>query len=242
MTSEPRFSLVVPIHNEEENVDSLLDELDEVLVSHGPFEVVAVDDASTDRSLELLRKWKERHAAPWLRVLRLRQKAGQSGAVMAGVDVARAAIVATVDGDLQNDPRDLPSMLARVESGEVDGVFGVRRQRRDTWMRRTSSRVGNRVRNWITGDTAFDAACGIKVVRRDYFSRVPRFVGMHRFMITLVRCHGGRVEQMDVNHRPRHAGRAKYGVSNRIWRGLRDCFAVRWLRSRALKHRTEEEY
>ncbi|MCA8953274.1 MAG: glycosyltransferase [Planctomycetes bacterium] len=236
------FSLIVPIHDEEENVDRLLDELAAVLAAHGPMEVIAVDDGSVDRSLARMREWKQQHGADWLRIVQLVANVGQSAAVMAGAEIARAPIIATIDGDLQNDPADLPAMVARVESGEVDGVFGVRRSRQDTWVRRVSSRIGNVVRNWITGDSVRDAACGIKVVRREFFLGVPRFVGMHRFMATLVRYLGGRVVEMDVNHRERYAGTAKYGIGNRMFRGLRDCFSVRWLRSRLLRHRVEHEY
>jgi dolichol-phosphate mannosyltransferase len=240
--SELRFSLVVPIYNEQENVGALLAEAGDVLAGAGPFELLAVDDGSTDQSRARMLVWQREHGADWLRIVVLAQNAGQSAAVMAGVECARAPIVATLDGDMQNDPRDLPAMIDRVERGEVDGVFGVRRRRQDTFVRRLSSRIGNRVRNWITGDKVADAACGIKVVRREYFLRVPRFVGMHRFMASLVRFAGGRVAEVDVNHRPRHAGAAKYGIGNRLLRGLRDCFAVRWLKSRILTHRIEEVY
>jgi dolichol-phosphate mannosyltransferase len=143
---------------------------------------------------------------------------------------------------MQNDPRDLPAMIARVESGACDALVGVRRRRQDTFTRRLSSRIGNAVRNWLTGDRVTDAACGIKVIRRDLFLAAPRFVGMHRFMATLVRYLGGKVEEMDVNHRPRAAGTAKYGIGNRIWKGLRDCFAMRWMRTRILRHRVKEEF
>lgn len=237
----PRFSLVVPIYNEAENVDALLDEVAEVLLPHGPLEVLLVDDGCRDRSVEQMQQWKRRHQAAWLRIVRLAANSGQSGAVLAGVEQARTDIVATMDGDLQNDPRDLPAMVARVESGEVDAVFGVRRKRRDTWVRRLSSRIGNGVRNLITGDRVADAACGIKVIRRSLFLRVPRFHGMHRFMATLVRWLGGRVVEVDVNHRPRAAGTAKYGIGNRALRGLRDCFALRWLRARLLRQEVREE-
>jgi len=237
-----RFSLVVPIYNEEENVGNLLDEVSEVLASHGPFEAVLVDDGSTDRSLQRMRDWKLHQGANWLRIVTLVRNSGQSAAVMAGVEQARSAIVATLDGDMQNDPRDIPTMLLRVEAGEVDGVVGVRRKRRDTFTRRVSSKVGNGVRNWLTGDRVTDAACGIKVIRREFFLRAPRFVGMHRFMATLVRYLGGTIAEVDVNHRPRAAGMAKYGIGNRIWKGLRDCFAMRWLRTRVLLHRVKEEF
>jgi dolichol-phosphate mannosyltransferase len=237
-----RFSLVVPIYNEEENVATLLSEIGEVLTPHGPFEAVVVDDGSTDRSLERMRSWKREHGATWLRIVALERNGGQSAAVMAGAEQARAAIVATIDGDMQNDPRDIPAMLACVEAGESDAVVGVRRKRKDTWTRRVSSRIGNAVRNWLTGDRVADAACGIKVIRREFFVRAPHFAGMHRFMATLVRYQGGKVVERDVNHRQRAAGTAKYGIGNRIWRGLRDCMAMRWLRTRILTHRVREEF
>lgn len=238
----PRFSLVVPIYDEEQNVQRLLAEVDEVLRPHGPFEALLVDDGSSDRSVERMRAWKQEHAATWLRIVVLAGNSGQSAAVMAGVEQARAPIVATMDGDLQNDPRDLPGMVARVEAGECDAVVGVRRRRQDSFTRRLSSRIGNGVRNWLTGDRVTDAACGIKAIRRDLWLRAPRFVGMHRFMATLVRYLGGSVVEVDVNHRPRAAGTAKYGIGNRIWKGLSDCFAMRWLRARVLLHRVEEEF
>jgi dolichol-phosphate mannosyltransferase len=236
-----RFSLIVPIYNEQANVQNLLDEIAAVLAGHGPFEALLVDDGSQDASKERMLQWKRDRRADWLRIVCLARNSGQSAAVLAGVEQARAAIVATLDGDMQNDPRDLPAMLQRVEAGEADAVVGVRRQRRDGFVRRASSRIGNGVRNWLTGDRVTDAACGIKVIRRAMFLRVPRFVGMHRFMATLVRWLGGRVVEMDVNHRPRAAGVAKYGIGNRALKGLRDCFAVRWLHSRMLRHEVREE-
>lgn len=236
-----RFSLVVPVFDEEENVGNLLAEVEQVLVPHGPFEAVLVDDCSRDRSLERMREWKRARGAAWLRIVTLERNAGQSAAVMAGVEQARGPIVVTIDGDMQNDPRDIPALLRLVESG-ADAAVGVRRKRQDTFVRRVSSKIGNGARNWITGDRVTDAACGIKAIRRDFFLRAPRFVGMHRFMATLVRYLGGKVVEMDVNHRQRAAGKAKYGIGNRIWKGLRDCFALRWLRTRILMHRVKEEF
>ncbi|MBL8751929.1 MAG: glycosyltransferase family 2 protein [Planctomycetes bacterium] len=237
-----RFALVVPIYNEQDNVQALLDEVEQVLVPHGPFEAVLVDDGSKDASLERMRSWKQAHAAHWLRIVTLVRNSGQSAAVMAGVEQARADIVTTMDGDMQNDPRDLPAMVARVAAGECDAVVGVRRKRQDTFTRRLSSKIGNGVRNWLTGDRVTDAACGIKAIRREFWLRAPKFVGMHRFMATLVKYLGGTVVEVDVNHRQRAAGVAKYGIGNRIWKGLRDCFAMRWLRTRVLLHRVKEEY
>lgn len=236
-----RFSLVVPIYNEEETVQELLAEIGDVLVAHGPFEALLVDDGSRDASVERMCAFKQERGADWLRIVRLRANSGQSSAVMAGVEQARAEIIATLDGDMQNDPRDLPLMLERLERGECDAVVGVRAQRRDTFVRRASSKIGNAVRNFLTGDRVKDAACGIKVIRRSFFLRAPRFVGMHRFMATLVRYLGGEVVEQDVNHRERFAGTAKYGIGNRMFKGLRDCFAMRWLRTRLLRHEVGEE-
>ncbi|MFT4842194.1 MAG: dolichol-phosphate mannosyltransferase [Planctomycetota bacterium] len=237
-----RFSLVIPIYNEEETVESMLAEVEEVLVSHGPFEALFVDDGSKDNSVALMRAFKKERGASWLRIVSLLNNCGQSAAVMAGVEQARGPIIATLDGDMQNDPRDIPSMLERVESGECDACVGVRAKRQDTWTRRMSSRIGNGVRNVLTGDKVKDAACGIKVIRRAFFMRAPRFVGMHRFMATLVRYLGGKVIEQDVNHRQRFAGTAKYGIGNRMWKGLRDCFAMRWVRARLLMHEVREEF
>lgn len=236
-----RFSLVVPIYDEEDNVAALLDEVEDALSGHRPFEAVLVDDGSTDRSRSRMREWKAAHGAQWLRIVALARNRGQSAAVLAGVERARAAVVATMDGDMQNDPRDIPRLLGPVEAGEADAVVGVRAARRDSFVRRVSSRIGNGVRNWITGDRVTDAACGIKCFRRELFLQAPRFHGMHRFMATLARYGGGRVLELEVNHRPRAAGKAKYGIGNRALRGLRDCFGVRWLGSRVLRYEIEEE-
>ncbi len=241
MSDAPKYSLVVPIFDEEDNVVPLLEEVVAALGPIGPFEAIFVDDCSRDRSVERMLAWKQQHRADWLRIVSLAQNRGQSAAVLAGAEQARAPIVCTLDGDRQNDPADLPAMLARVESGAVDGVTGVRRNRKDTFTRRMSSKIGNGVRNWLTGDRVTDSACGIKAYRRELFLAVPRFHGMHRFMATLVRFCGGKVEEVDVNHRPRIAGQAKYGIGNRALRGLKDCLAVRWMRSRVIVYRVAGE-
>ncbi|MCK5944766.1 MAG: glycosyltransferase, partial [Planctomycetes bacterium] len=150
MTDTPlRFSLVVPIYNEEETVATMLAEVEEVLSPHGPFEALFVDDGSKDRSLEVMRAFKRERDAKWLRIVTLKANSGQSAAVMAGAEQARAPVIATLDGDMQNVPRDIPSMLERVERGEADAVVGVRAQRQDTFVRRASSRIGNGVRNLL---------------------------------------------------------------------------------------------
>jgi len=193
-----------------------------------------VDDGSTDDGRRRMEAWKRDHAARWLRILRFHRPRGQSAALSAGLDHARAPLVATMDGDLQNDPRDLPALVAALDDPAVAGATGVRVHRRDGWVRRWSSRVGNAVRDVVTGDAVTDAACGIKVFRREAWDAVPRFDGMHRFVPTLVRQAGGRVVELPVRHRPRRAGRSKYGILDRALRGLVDCLAVRWWATRRL--------
>jgi len=237
----PRLSLLIPIHNEAENIDNLLDEIRDVLSPVAAFEVLLMNDASSDQSLALMIAWKDRNAASWLRILTLETQSGQSGALMAGIEQTRAPLVCTMDGDMQNDPRDLVTMLEMLEDEALAGVSGMRVDRQDTFVRRLSSKIGNGVRNTITGDSVQDSACGIKMFRRRYWLMVPRFNGMHRFMPTLVRYAGGQVREIAVNHRARIAGTAKYGIGNRALRGLKDCFAVRWYRSRLLRYGVKEE-
>ena len=232
---------MVPVYNEEENVAALLDEVSEVLLPLGAFEALLVDDGSSDRTAEFGGRWKAEHGVDWLRIVRLRHNRGQSAAVLAGVERATAPIVLIMDGDQQNDPRDFRPMLDLVESGRYQAVTGHRVERRDTFVRRASSRIGNAVRNLITGDHVRDAACGIKAMRRSLFLALPRFNGMHRFMVTLARCAGADVLEVPVSHRPRAAGVAKYGIGNRALRGLWDCFAVRWYRKRLLVFAVKEE-
>jgi dolichol-phosphate mannosyltransferase len=158
---------------------------------------------------------------------------------MAGFRAAHGEIAVTLDADLQNDPADIPLLLAKM--GDYDAVCGVRAGRRDSWIRRVSSRIGNGFRNWVTGDRVTDTGCSLKAYRRAHLLCLPPFRGMHRFLPTLLRMLGHSVCEVDVNHRARAYGEAKYGVWNRMFRGLRDCFGVRWLRSRALKYEIAEE-
>ncbi len=241
-----RVSLVIPMHDEEDNVVPLLEEVETALAGVWPFEVVLVDDCSRDATLSRACAFKAAGATAgaraWLRILHLERQVGQSGAVLAGVERARARLIATLDGDRQNDPADVPRLLSLVESGACDGVAGVRVRRQDSFVRRVSSRIGNGARNWITGDRVTDAACGVKVLPRAAFLKAPRFNGMHRFMPTLMRYVGLRIVEEPVNHRPRGAGRAKYGIGNRALRGLRDCLAIRWYRRRVVEPRVEREW
>ncbi len=228
----PQISVVLPVFNEAENLPSLLEEITGTLRGlERSFEILAVDDASTDRSVQVLEALRREH--PELRLLRHRRNCGQSAAYASGFAHARGEVVVTLDADGQNDPHDLPALLAALRPG-VDCVTGIRTRRQDTWVKRLSSRIANAYRNWVTGDRVTDAGCTFRVVRRAALREVPVFNGMHRFLPTLLRWQGFTVVELPVNHRPRTRGVSKYGVGNRLWRGLRDCLAMRWYAARAL--------
>lgn len=227
-------SLVLPVHNERANLAGLVGEIGAVFATR-PYEIVAVDDGSTDGSRDELR----RLAADGerLRVVALRARSGQSAALAAGWDVARGDAVVTLDADGQNDPADAPSLLAILEADPgLAAVVGVRIGRRDGAWKRLQSAVANGVRNVVTGDHVRDTGCGLKAFRRSALRDLPRFDGMHRFLPTLIRRAGGRVAEHPVRHRPRLHGSSKYGMWNRSLRGLRDALGVRWLRRRALRY------
>lgn len=236
----PDLSVVFPVYNEEENVPILLAEIAAALDGKGwTYEIVAVDDGSRDGSLEVLRSSKAKH--PNLRVVSFEKNAGQTAALDAGWRAARGTLVVSLDADLQNDPADIPPMMKKLEQSGADMVIGVRVNRHDTWSRKMQSKIGNGVRNWITGDHITDTGCSLKLVRREAVERVKLFTGMHRFLPTLVRMQGYKVVEMPVNHRPRQFGTSKYGAMNRAFRGLADCFAVRWMGKRMLTYKVKDE-
>lgn len=228
------ISAVIPVYNEIESLPGLLDELGPVLRATGrPFEVILVDDGSADGS----GAWIEGRARtdPQVRGVLLEANVGQSGALAAGLRHARGAVVVTLDADGQNDPSSIPALLAALEHADV--VSGVRTPRADSWTRRVSSRVANTVRRAAIGDTISDVGCSLKAYRREALEGIPLFVGAHRFLPALCQFRGARVAEVPVRHRPRQHGVSKYGVGNRLFRGIRDLFGVRWLKSRMLRHR-----
>jgi dolichol-phosphate mannosyltransferase len=238
--TRPDLSVVFPVYNEEENIPLLLREIAQALEGRGwTYEIVAVDDGSTDRSLEVLRGSRERY--PMLRVLALEKNSGQTAALDAAWRAAEGLMVVSLDADLQNDPADIPAMIQKLDSTRSDMVIGVRVNRQDTWSRKMQSKIGNGVRNWITGDRITDTGCSLKLVKREAIDRVRLFTGMHRFLPTLVRYAGYQVVEMPVNHRQRRFGTSKYGAMNRAFRGLADCFAVRWMGKRMLNYRVSED-
>jgi dolichol-phosphate mannosyltransferase len=233
------LSVVAPAFNEVDNLPQLIEEIAAAAPDcGGPWEIVIADDASDDGSVELLRRLMGEH--PQLRVLEMRRRSGQSAAMEAALRAARGRYVATLDADCQNDPADIPRLLKLVAGGECDLVNGWRKARKDTALRRLTSRLGNGLRNWLTREDLHDSGCGLKVFRRECVERMKLLNGMHRFFATLVRMEGYRVREVVVNHRPRTAGVAKYGFWNRFFRVLRDAVAVRWMQARVVTWQADE--
>jgi dolichol-phosphate mannosyltransferase len=222
----PALSIVIPVHNEEGNIEPLLDEVRRTLGDFpGGLELVIVDDGSTDRTLARLQDAAQQDTR--IRVAHFRRNLGQTAAMAAGFRLARGKSVVTLDGDLQNDPADVPALVALLKDWDV--VCGVRAKRRDTWLKRISSRIANGYRNWATGDNIVDTGCTLKAYRREWLDRLELYNGMHRFLPTLLKMRGARVTQVPVRHRPRVAGKTHYGTWRRLVKGLDDVWAVRWM-------------
>lgn len=231
-------SVVVPVKDEEENVIPLATEIVAALDGVESFEIVYVDDGSGDHTPEIIEEAKQKF--PMLRGIRHKQCAGQSTAINTGVHAAHGELIATLDGDGQNDPADIPALLEKYR--EVSGakahpvmIAGWRAKRKDTWLKRVSSKVANGVRSTLLGDATPDTGCGLKVFPRALFVGFPAFNHMHRFMPALTIRAGGEVISVPVNHRPRERGQSKYGLFNRLWVGIVDIFGVMWLKSRPVR-------
>lgn len=233
------LSIVIPAFNEAENLDPLIAEIEAVFQDISfDWELIIVNDGSTDVTREVLHNIQKR--CPQLRVLSFRVRSRKTSALDAGFRSARGRLIATMDADLQNDPADIPKLMQWIVEDKSDMVNGWRQQRHDNWLRLLSTRIGNGVRNWLTAEQVHDAACGIKVFRKECLENIKLFTGLHRFLPTLMKLEGWRVMEVPVNHRERHAGYAKYGVGNRLFRGLRDTFAVRWMQKRALRYTIDQ--
>jgi dolichol-phosphate mannosyltransferase len=231
----PDLSVVIPVCNEVDNVVWLAGEVAAALRGRVTFELIYVDDGSTDGTAEAAHR--ARTQVPEIRLLRHATRRGQTAAIHNGVRAARAAWIATLDGDGQNDPADIPRLLAARNLGiaadpALKLLAGHRTTRRDTWLRQMSSRVANGVRSRILGDGTPDSGCGLKLMERATFLALPCFDHMHRFLPALFRRQGASIVSVPVGHRPRERGRSKYGLHNRLWVGIVDLFGVMWLNAR----------
>lgn len=234
----PALSVVIPVHDEAASLARLFEELRTVLDTlDQPAEVIFVDDASTDDSVAIVRALADRDRR--VRLVQMRRPAGLTAALHAGLQAARGDVIVTLDADLQNDPRDIPRLLA--ELGRADAVIGWRRTRHDPWFRRMSSRIANAVRNALTGERIHDSACGLRALRRRCAGDLPPFDGMHRFVPTLLALAGHRVVEVTVRHRPRRFGRSHFGLWNRLLVVSQDLLVLRWMLSRRLTYDAEEK-
>ena len=224
------LSVVIPVRNESPNVRPLFDEICAALNGVVDYEVLFVDDGSSDDTAHQLLELSK--SFPQLRVVRHARSCGQSTAVRSGVRAAKNPWIATLDGDGQNDPADIPKLLEVLRTRSTEApqiVCGYRRKRRDTWLKRISSKVANGVRSRFLSDSTPDTGCGLKVFQRGMFLALPYFDHMHRFLPALVQREGGKVVSVEVNHRPRTRGTSNYGMFDRLWVGIVDMFGVMWL-------------
>jgi dolichol-phosphate mannosyltransferase len=228
------ISLVIPAYNEAGNVQPLFNEIGASLDGVAGYEVIYVDDGSANDTINQLLAARDGGFANLRRIQRHRRRCGQSAAILTGVRAARADWIVTLDGDGQNDPADMPCLLAIVRSAADSGrnlqlVTGLRLRRQDSFLKRLSSKIANDARSRLLKDATPDTGCGLKIFSRQAFLELPRFDHMHRFLPALFRRNGGAVEMVEVNHRPRRRGISKYGVTNRLWVGIVDLLGVMWL-------------
>ena len=233
--SEPRISVVVPVKNEAGNIAPLIAEIEAACATLAPFEIIYVNDGSTDetpRVLDDLAKSK-----PHLRVLEHKASCGQSAAVRSGARAAHGAIIVTIDGDGQNDPAYIPALVAALDHGgtKTGLAAGQRVGRKDTGFKKVQSRIANAVRGYVLNDGTRDTGCGLKAVRREVYLGLPYFDALHRFMPALVKRDGYEVALVDVKDRPRLTGVSNYGFFDRLWVGIGDLMGVAWLCRRRRK-------
>ena len=232
-TNSPVVSVIIPVFNEEDNISILQSELGRALAGLD-HEIIFVDDGSIDRTADKIER------RPEVRVLRFEKNTGQSTAIHAGLTAARGATLVLIDGDLQNDPADIPKLLAEISRG-ADLVCGYREKRKDTAVKRLTSRIANFVRSRFTKDGVRDTGCTLKAMRRECVSALVPFKGMHRFIPALVKGAGYRLVEVPLNHRARRFGKSKYGLGNRALRATVDMFGVRWLLSRQAHYKLRRD-
>jgi len=233
------LSVVIPVYNEEENLPLLWAELRPVLEGLGlAFEVIFVDDGSVDRSAELVRAFREQD--PRVRLVRLKANAGETAATDAGLRAARGRWVVTMDADLQNDPADIPRLLAHLDRWDAVTGWRVNRAAGDSLARRLASRIANAVRNRLSGESIRDSGCTFRAFRRECLRGLTLYRGFHRFVPTLLRMQGYRVLEVPINHRPRRFGRSKYRIFDRALPALADLLVVRWMKARQLRYEVAE--
>lgn len=239
MNQAPEFSIVLPVYNEEENLETLAVGIVNAMNSvNKSYEVILVDDGSTDGSKEVLKKICDQY--PGFRALVFQENCGQTAAFDAGFRNAKGKVIITMDADLQYDPWDIPSLLKKLD--EYDAVCGYRANRADTRVKRISSIIANYVRNKLSDESIRDVGCSLKAFKKECLDNVKLFEGMHRFFPTLIKMEGYKVVEVPVNHFPRKHGYSKYSIHNRIFKSFRDLLAVRWMKNRYLNYKIIKQF
>lgn len=231
------ISIVIPVYNEEENIPLLAKKIFSVMPGMGEkFEVIFVDDGSTDRSADVMRGLRD--ICPQIRIIRLRRNCGQSAAFDCGFKAAKGDIIVTLDADLQNDPDDIPQMIKKLK--DCDMVYGWRRIRQDPLLKLLSSKIANFIRNRLSGEDIKDTGCSLKVYKKDCLNSLKLYNGMHRFLPTLIKLEGFKVSELEVSHHPRRYGKSKYNMRKRLIWPFLDLLAVSWMKKRRLRYEWEE--
>lgn len=234
---KPEISIVIPVYNEEENLSVLIPLVVDVLKPlDKKFEIILVDDGSTDNSFDVIKKLCGRYIE--VRFIRFKENYGQTAAFDAGFRNVLGDIVVTLDSDLQNDPADIPRLLPYIS--DYDIICGWRAERKDTFVKKLSSRIGNSFRNFFTRDSIHDTGCSLKVYKREFLGKIKLYRGMHRFLPVLLQMEGARVFEVKVSHNPRKYGKSKYNIRNRLFTALYDLLAVRWMQKRKLNYEVTE--
>ncbi|MCH9634401.1 MAG: Dodecaprenyl-phosphate galacturonate synthase [Chlamydiae bacterium] len=232
------YSIIIPIKDEEHNILSLIDEIEPVMQGlNKPWELICIDDGSKDKSFEILRGLLDKK--PFLKLISFTKNFGQSSAFDAGFKKAKGDFIITLDGDLQNDPRDIPLLLANASS--YDMVCGWRHTRRDRLSKRMTSKISNFIRSRLCQDHMHDTGCSLKIFKKESLNRIKLFHGMHRFLPALFKMEGYKILEVKVNHRPRVGGKSKYHFFNRSIGPILDMLAVYWMRKKKLKYQVKEE-
>lgn len=233
-----KYSVVIPLKNEEENIADLINELEPVMQTlNSPWELICINDGSTDNTLSVLSELVK--TKPFLRVLNFDRNYGQSCAFDAGFKNAKGEWIITLDGDRQNDPTDIPKILSLTENHDL--ICGRRINRRDPWHKKITSKLANFVRSRLCRDDIQDTGCSLKAYRKKCLNHIKMYKGMHRFLPALFKIEGFRIAEVPVNHRERTKGVTKYNFFNRSFNTIADMFAVRWMSKRHLNYRIEKE-
>lgn len=232
------LSICIPIYNEEDNIEPLLLQIINTLSSlQINWEIILVDDGSTDGSFAKISEMKHKHSLASLTAIRFANNCGQTSAIAAGIKMAQGKYILTMDGDLQNDPSDIPKLLSIIENEECDAVIGWRKERKDNIIRKISSKIANRFRQIILNDSIKDIGCSLKIFKSTAIKNIPLFEGMHRFLPILITLNNGKVLQIEVKHNPRTKGKSKYNIFNRLFRALADLLAVKWMKMRWINYK-----